>query len=233
VDLSTGTSTELLQSLELADGESRRIELELGHLLRGRLEGRVLKGGAPLARATVFISGTLIGRDGKRRSARGSHLTLTTDAEGRFAASVTPATYSVEVRIDDRAIPAAGRARVEPGGSAQQDFHVRLAQVRLRALASDGKTPLAGVSLWLTSTDPEWAAQGKDTDALGWTSPGAVPLGVYTVSAWPKRLATPGSRQELEEQDLAAATLDLGPLSIDVEDAEVARDIVMPAGSGW
>jgi hypothetical protein len=44
-----------------------------------------------------------------------------------------------------------------------------------------------------------------------------------------------GSQRELEEQDpgaLTEAMLDVGSVSLDVEDAEVVREIVLPAGSG-
>jgi hypothetical protein len=231
-----GTSTERLQALELADGEERRLELDLGHLLYGRLQGRVLQGGAPLALATVSISGTTTGRDGKQRSARGSTATLRTDAQGGFVAETTPATYSVEVQLGNETVPAAGRARVGPGESVQQDFHVRVAKLKLRVLAPDAKTPLAGVTLSLSAADPEWYAETRETDAGGGTSLAVVPLGLFTVKAWPKHLSTPESRRELGKKDPAAletAILELASISIDVEDAEVVRDIVMPAGSGY
>jgi hypothetical protein len=163
-------------------------------------------------------------------------MSLVADGEGRFTADVVPASYSIRVRFGRETVPAAGRAEVVPGGRTLQDFHVRVARVRLRVMASDGETPLPGVQIWLSSRDGTPAVRPGLSGADGWTSLGAVELGTYLVRAWPKHASSPEAQQELLRQDPNAretSTLAFASFVVDVADVEVAREVVMPAGSGY
>jgi hypothetical protein len=215
---------EALQKLELRDGERRTLDLDLGHLMRGRLEGRILYRGGPVAQLKVNLRGLRSEAGGKLEYTGAIPGPAETDLDGRFSLNLVPGTYLVSVLAGMSTLHVQERAEVRPGAKLQQDFNVRIAKLCLRALAPDGKTPLPRVRLRASWKNQLWLSS-VETGGDGWATFEHVPLGAVNVKTRPKHLVGVDPAK-LGWDALEAALVDLGTIHIDTEAEEPPRALV-------
>jgi hypothetical protein len=192
--------------------------------------------------AGVALRGTAPFERGSREVVGNPEL-VRADAEGRLRVDVMPGVYTVRVALPGKGrgaslIPAVPGVEVSPGGSVTLDFHVRAGAVRLRALAPDGTTPLAGVSFILSAAGGSWSTSTPESSPDGWTTCDPAPVGELRVTAWPRHLRAPEARRAVADpRVLDAALLDLSSVTVATDLGEVVREvvreIVLPAGSGY
>ena len=130
---------------DLKDGERRRLDLDLSHLLKARLEGEVRLDGRSLSCAGILRHGP---------DSRG----LTTDGRGAFSTPVLPGEYRLCAWIPkDDGVPEtvarmpdiivdAETFRIGPGQRLSRTFRLRGCTLKIRAVASDGVTLGVGVA---------------------------------------------------------------------------------------
>jgi hypothetical protein len=122
---------------DLRDGEVRELDLDLTPLLTTRLECQLRLDGVPCAGAWVILHG----EDPARRGEVKHSLTVTCDAEGRFATTLPPGLYGIWVkplRSGPVPLPCVDPVLVESGQTAQRAFDLRALRVHLRLLDADG-----------------------------------------------------------------------------------------------
>ncbi|MFN3244120.1 MAG: hypothetical protein ACE37K_21615 [Planctomycetota bacterium] len=169
VKLKTGQVT-------LADGETRTVELDVSQLLPGRVRGRIVAGGKPLADVHCFL----------RRTGPGSFLMLriATDHDGRFEGLVPAGDYGFAMTYP--AQPGPGWLNIvlpdswtlAPGGEREVALDVPLRRARLRVVRDD--RAVAGARIRILRTGYHMPG-GLTTDAEGRVDVFPAPLEPFDV----------------------------------------------------
>jgi RNA polymerase sigma-70 factor (ECF subfamily) len=217
-------------TVELRDGETRHLDLDLPQFVRSHLRGRVLLNGNPLStRETMVAERNAVGKREAVYFAR-------TDADGRFAIPVRAGrvqvfllhdtdpekTADIELCSDSVLVPA--------GGEVEHEFRIDTGRARVRLLDRDGKA-VAGVRLRFAGAD----GHGNEAAATGDDGMREVDLvvGDYTLLTFPRRLQSWRAQDELREQlgdrpgALAPYRLTLGTIAVRAG-ATAERTITLP-----
>jgi hypothetical protein len=243
-----GGSESIATVPDLVPGETRRIDVDVAHLLPSGITGVVLFDGVPLANADFHLLGRRAGGPDDAKAIVVVNPGRKLDAGGRFTIRARPATYRLLVSLPPQAhgarqatggarVPAAETLVVEPGRDTHQVFHVRLGGLRLRLRSIDGRA-LSGVPLHLASPDGSWSSQAMPTDEQGATHLGNVPFGTVVLTAWPKLLADHKVRNAFltrtrDPEARQAAMVSLGRAEVGAGEGPVEVELVMPASAGY
>ncbi|MCA8950218.1 MAG: hypothetical protein KDE27_12000, partial [Planctomycetes bacterium] len=171
----------------LADGAITTVEVDFSRIVPGEFEGLVLHNGAPLVNTIVGVQTKLDDPTGEFTT---FHEQVTTDAEGRFHATVRGGDYTLRWNRSRgerwSALQAPERAVVVAGQRTQQTFHLESGAVKLRLLDAAG-SPVVGVAIELRDAAGGSRPGLPPTDADGRTEGefDAVPM---TASVLPRRL---------------------------------------------
>jgi Carboxypeptidase regulatory-like domain len=186
------TSSHVIGTVELVEGEVREQTFDLGYLLKAELEGSVTLDGKPLETGTVSFEGRITQSDGTPARVLKQNRPL--GAGGSFAASLWPGEYRPIVQFLREGRPqimhGAGVIKASAGERLTVAVALQSSVLKLRVLASDGQTPVADLALTVAVPDSEWNRTSQPTDVLGRAEIDGLPALEVPVSVWPKRLAT-------------------------------------------
>jgi hypothetical protein len=227
---SSGTQTlEVGNADNLRDGERRKLDLDLSHLLFATLKGKLLLNGKPHSGQVQFSS---LAKDWSSAMA---------DDEGRFVVFLKPGSHrafiSENTGRSHTKLLADETVVVSAGQELQLDLHVNATTVRLQTLAPDGK-PQRGVRLVAGTSDgvSDIYLALSDKDGLVTTRLG---LGTYQLRVYPKHLADPKAINKFyndhqgEPDALKNAMIPLAEqLHVKPGNDEVIK-IKLPAASGY
>jgi hypothetical protein len=173
---------------DLKDGEVRKVDLDIAHLQKAKVLGRVFLNGEPMANVQVNLATFKADASGGRTMA--SSVGIKTDAAGRFTKRVLSGTYIINCykTINGRhvSLQGEGELQVGVGEDVHRDFHIRTAALRIRLLAADGKTPLSGIQAFASTADGTHGFTLPSSDEDGHTQLPMGSLGVYELRIWPK-----------------------------------------------
>lgn len=175
-----------LATVELRDGETAHVAVDLPDWLLARIDGRVLANGRPCAQQKLYA---MVG-DRAHRIGRA----ISTDAEGRFTVRVRHGTLGLCIHqttprwnlLMNDYIWARERVVLLPGERITQDFHLDTGKLVLRVLDAAGN-PVPDVGLYLRGGGDSW----HTTTASGVDGRLAVEVeaGSFTALVMPRRLA--------------------------------------------
>ena len=219
--------------VELTDGLERRENYDVSHLLGSELEGALTLDGKPLEEASVELEGTRVGPDGESEV----NATLTrVQSGGRFRMAPWPADYRLIAHFTKNGQPFSMAHsevfRLAPTQKLRRSFDLESSVLKLRVLASDGVTPVSGVSL--RCEFPKASSGSQSTDVDGGVEIAGLPAVEVAVTTWRKNLATIDARVQfaharngnLEGARVTVATLTIPP-------PETIATIVLPASAGY
>ena len=121
-----------------------------------------------------------------------------------------------------------------PGEKLSRAFDLRSSLLKLRVVASDGVTPLSGITLVFDVPKSSWSVHAKPTDAEGMVEVEGLPAIPIPVLVWPKELSTNEARAEffrshkgrMEDVLVRVRTITVTP-------PEAIATIVLPASAGY
>jgi len=161
----------VVRNLDLADGEVRRIDIDLADRMPARLEGRVFSNGVPVRFEPIYFFRIEDGTIGETWNP-----STTTDRRGHFVMpDLVPGEYVIwrELRFVWQGKPRYLRwtpidqpFRLRAGQELQRDFYARLGSARIRFEKPGGK-PLANMSVKLSVRRSVRWSEGRRTDAQG------------------------------------------------------------------
>lgn len=232
-----GSSTSLyaipIGEITLAEGDEKKRDFDLPQLLAATIEGRVTLDGAALTAGSISFLGKLSNEFGAE-SSYSQNIGLTPD--GRFTAAVLPGEYETIIQsLTPRYRSwSAGRSfRVGPGQQSKQDFDLQSSSVKIRVVGSDGKTPLSGVTLDLEAATPGQRFSTSPTNDQGVVEIEDLQAGVFTVSIWPKRLASAEARASLAKEGRVPDDLRVRIGTIVVTPPETTATLVLTPDTGY
>jgi protocatechuate 3,4-dioxygenase beta subunit len=216
--------------VELVDGGTTRAELDLSAVLPGSLQGQALCNGQPLANGTFVLQG----------ASRG--ITVSTDAAGRFTASVFPGEYRALLnrqRGPDgwSRIAHAAPIRIDRGQTTSAAIVFDSGTLRVTVRDAAGKT-VAGIRIFVGGGNRSWTSL-PPTDASG-VAESELTAEPVTLRMLPKALASPEAQQKLRAE--AAATGNQDPLAPHwialqtvalVAGGSAAVEVQLPASAGY
>lgn len=175
----------------LRDGERREVVLDVAPFVPVELRLRVLLNGTPAAGAKLRLE-LVQPQPGPIPSSVFGPL----DEAGRIALGVPPGIVRPLVLLDDGRLPCQLEDLVIDGReSTERVLQLCTGRVRVRLLRSDGRAPLAGVTL-LPVGAPAYDFP-PPTDGDGVLDLGPVRCGPLTLQLWPRHLAAAGARLRL------------------------------------
>lgn len=208
--------------VELEDGRTTTVAVDLSALLPGELEGLVLHNGVPLANAPVHLLLPIVDHpDGQ------SHLTesATTDAGGHFQATLRKGRYQLSwnaSRVQGSWWPvlAAEQVTVEVGRPTRQTFTLQTGQLAVQVVDAAGK-PAADVVIELRDAAAKPRLTLPATDATGRAT---IEGEAQAFTAWvlPKRLQESKAQREFvlaragQSDPFAEVRLPLGRVAVRV-----------------
>ena len=229
--------THVIGRVELADGEERKATFDLAYLLKGEIEGTITLDGKPLEKGTVTFEGTRESSAAEDRRIQRQNVEV---ANGKFRAALWPAQYRAMIQFqkdgEGRLMHDADVFRLVAGAKVTKSFDFRSSILKLRVLASDGLTPLAGLkALQIEVPDSVWTIGVKATDAQGNTEVEGLPGMTVTVKAWPKRLSSSESRSAYYRQSSSepAENPIVQVAAIAITPPLTTATIVLPASAGY
>jgi hypothetical protein len=234
------TREPLTQVRGLASGERRELDLDIAHLEPGRLSGTILVNGKPLtADASFSLFGSKPDGRGKSRSSASLQVRKA-DGQGVFSLPVHPGSYRLMIQLPADAdggaavLHAAETALVSAGQSVERVFRLHHRPFRLRVLADDGKTPVAGVEVeaYPTIGQHAWRTLPK-TAANGSAVMPRMDCGTWRFEVFPRRLSDPVVQARMSREDQVAARIVLGTRELLPGEGEVVYEIVLPASAGY
>jgi RNA polymerase sigma-70 factor (ECF subfamily) len=183
---STRDSAEL-GTIELADGEEVRRDLDLTWLMPAWLEAEVTWNGERFANASIWLESTYKDADGTTQG--WSTWRQRTDANGAFRVVVRPGAFEVVLSADaeghdTRALWCPVPAVVAAGRTTSHRFEITTGRAELTVLDAAGK-PVEGVVVFLGDARRHLPA----TDATGHATSEVV-AGTWSLRLLPKDLAT-------------------------------------------
>jgi hypothetical protein len=224
--------------VDLVDGQERRENYDLGHLLQAELEGVVTRDGGPLEEGSVVVfEGTRDAPDGESLKQRSQGIKV--QAGGKFRATLWPAEYCIVAypkgSTPGRAVYGSEIFRIGAGEKLTKTFDVRSSVLKLRFVASDGVTPVSGITLELDVPKKAWSWPTRPTDADGRLEIDGLPERPITILAWPRNLATEEARRaHYKEHNLwPGDEVKVRVETITVTPPETSRTIVLPASAGY
>jgi protocatechuate 3,4-dioxygenase beta subunit len=158
-----------LATVALVEGEALARDFDASGLLPGTLRGVVRKNGVPLADAILNLQGTLSGAAGGAPAMEWAN--ATTDADGRFEATLRPGVYRVTVSAQlapgfHGAIDSAETALVVVGQTVEQAFTIATGTLQATVRTADGAVA-AGVGVQARRVGSEAWRNLPPTDANG------------------------------------------------------------------
>jgi hypothetical protein len=219
---STGGAEVLARVTGLAEGETRDLTLNASILVPGELRGLVVVDGLPLAAAQVNLRGTRPDGQGGSKWLNGP--SPTTDAEGRFTASLQGGEWTLATAFSRAGtaplwMELVGVATVRSGKSTEAVFRFERRRVTVRLLSADGQ-PVADREV---DAQTGRAQRTERTDQDGCLVFDPAPPGTMTFFVWPEHLLTQEQRNkawgELMKSkrpydDLLAARIKLGEFTV-------------------
>jgi hypothetical protein len=207
---------ETVATVDLREGETTTVALDLPDWLLGDLDGQVLANDAPLANQDIALR-VRGGADGQGPvRVMQNERCLRTDGEGRFhwhgrqgflqPALVRP--VGKPKRLWDDVLRAREEVFLPAGGKVTQLFHLDSAKLRLRVLDGDGR-PVAGVGLFLRG-DGDCSHMTEASDAEGRISC-EVEMQPFTVQTVPRSSGSTLGRVEPKRGEPAEQELKLPP----------------------
>lgn len=185
--------------VDLRDGATSEVTLDLSPLLPGEIDALVLHNGKPAAGLGLQLKAIV----GKSPAGNDEEYTreVTTDAEGRFRLRTRPGDYEIIDWTRRTTLRAAERAFVAARQTTTQTFRLQSGTLRLRLLDAQGK-PARGVRVDIRAVDANremgWSWLPR-TDADGVTSVEADIL-PFELAVLPRRMQEPKAQQELLQQ---------------------------------
>lgn len=181
-----------VQQVTLATGETREVELDASQLLPGRVHGRIVAGGQPLADVHCFL----------RRNGPGSFLMLriATDEDGRFEGLAPAGDYGFAMTYPAQPGPGwlnivlPDTCKLAPGGDSEMALDVPLRRARLRIVRGD--EPVAGARIRVRRTGYHMPG-GLTTDAEGRVDVYPAPLDAFELE-----VTVDGDKQRVGPFDL-------------------------------
>jgi hypothetical protein len=172
----------------LRDGETVVFDPDLSQLLPGRLEGLVLRNGAPWGEAQLQVEYEHVVRAGGRTEVDG--IPIKTDADGRFTYIGGAGKYSVRQPGMAGSRRANGTVVVERGGVARGTFTFAIGTLALRVLDPAGQ-PARSVAVIVRPGGGRGDTQEDGSVRFELTA------GAVTLHTLPKRFKIPEGRSEL------------------------------------
>jgi hypothetical protein len=188
------TGGEPIADVQLAEGETRELDVDLARMMPGDLEGVAWNGDRPLAGGRLMV-----GCDPTGRGKVDAFLGVTTDAEGRFRLHGRPGLYSfawatgsgTQLRTGDVAV-------VTSGATTPVNLRFTSGSVRLRLLDTEGR-PLSGVQVFAIDggVRTETLLRATDDDGRGELVLASGPQSLWVL---PKRLLAEDALRAANEQ---------------------------------
>lgn len=180
---------ELVTTLaNLRNGDTRTLEIDIGHLAPATLRGVVRVNGAPREGLRVWLSRPLRYIDQDRTQVSSF---ATCDRDGRFEVLAVPGEYRLGALLPVEGDQQAGAAisgsqvvHLTPGGRFAQEFDLAAGGLTLR-LRQHGGQPAAGVMVQLTPRGEGQPWMLPMTDKDGRTSLDVCPPGVFEALGFP------------------------------------------------
>jgi len=217
---------------DLKEGETRRVDVDLAFLVAATLTGTAFVNGRPLKKGSLVFHG---------KEPAPSSQTIQTGEDGSFRLRSVAGEFEIFALVPPRGkgpfvtlfpgLP----LTLTPAASRQQDLRFHHGQLRLRVLASDGKTPVAGAKLACATEDGNRAVYIRGADASGQIHMDVFPQGSFVVTVWPKHLAKPMARHELMRKNPRGwrkAAITVGTLQV-APGEPTTKDLILPAASGY
>jgi len=209
----------------LRDGESTQLDPDASAILPGTVTGTLAKNGVPCADAQLHLEGWLPGQTEKHAT---DHLSVQTDADGRFTTRVRPGTWRARVTTQSggrrSSFRCAETATVIVGQATHCDFTVWTGSLSVTLRDAAG-SPAADVEIDAVFEGSDERAALPKTDASG-ASANEVGAGTLRFRVLPKRLQSNDARtklwQESREKNVPWDTV-LAPLWIDLGIAVVTN----------
>jgi hypothetical protein len=227
-------ASEECAAVDLRDGTTTSIEVDLSRLLPGTLDGLVLHNGAPLADTAVQVVCNF-GRDalGNDRSVEQQ---VRTDADGRFhflaRAGACTVAWARQRGDQSYRLRAAGTVDVVAGQTVAQTFLLTTGTARVRLLDAQGG-PAAKVAIELRDAAGAVRQVLPPTGDDGCTS-GETEAETFTATVLPKRLQDPVAQRQVwldnpgNSDPFAALRLRLGNVA-PTAGATAAVELHLPA----
>lgn len=229
-EIATGSNERVAAVENLEDGEVRRVDIDLTDQLEATLTGVVRLDGVPLAATRISIPGVRAAGDGT--GAPG----IVTDADGRFSTKIAPGRHRLLAQIRNGGQTAflhdADVFDVRAAETLDRTFDLRACTLRLRALSSDGRTPVEGATFEIRLPEPSWPCSTRPTDAAGWVEQQMLAPAAVEIYTWPKHLLS----REAQTLHLRTAkredTLVLAD-RVTLSPPGISTTIVLPARAGY
>ena len=218
--------------VELVEGQTKVVAIDLSAMIPGELEAQVLHNGTPLAATELTLRTTFDDPTGQSGSFQQP---VKTDAQGKFRTKLRAGEYQLSrwqsVGLDGFALHAIERALVRRGRLASEVFHINSGKVNLRLLDADGN-PVAGVPIELHGAAGQTRYRMRPTDDEGRTLSecDAMP---FTAWVLPQRLQSEDARRafyeahRVEPDPIAAMRLRVGEVVV-VMGQTVAAELRLP-----
>lgn len=206
--------------VELVDGETATVAVDLSSLLPGELEAVVLRNGVPLANTTVQLQAPLTDHpDGHPYFTRAA----TTDADGRLRATVRKGLYSLTWNASRSIEPwspvrAVEQASVEVGATTRVTFSLATGVLDVRLVDAAGHA-VEGVGIELRDATGVARVTMPPGDKDGRTTLD-IEAATFTASVLPKRLLAEPARTEFamahrgEADPFASVRVSLGTVVV-------------------
>lgn len=206
--------------VDLVDGQTANVAIDLTALLPGQLEGVALHNGSPLVDTLVQLRMPLMDHpDGEPFL----YVSATTDREGRLRASLRGGEYQMmwyPSITQGESVSAVERARIEVGTTTRQTFTLQTAQLDVQLVDGAGK-PVADVAIEMRDAAGAARFSLLPSDASGRASVVCAD-GPFTAWVLPKRLQTQKAQNEFigarpgQPDPFVEVRLPLGPVVVRV-----------------
>lgn len=174
-NVTEGWVTAPLTSVDLLPDQPYELAIDASRHLPGRVSGRILVDGSPLAGKHCFA---------KRREPEPSVMfRFGTDRDGRYSALIPPGTYAHSITLEAQPGPGwimmtlTDRWQLAPGEEREQNVTVQLRTIRVQAVDAEG-APLANRGVTIAA-DGYHQPGALHTDAEGWVTISPAPLDAF------------------------------------------------------
>ena len=245
--INTAVNQRIHRVENLAMGETRRLDLDLSHLVPGRIEGTVFLNGQSMPGKPVTFAAAP--PDGLIAAQQVPSRTVWTDDRGRYALALFPGVYQASVQLHDApGLFGGDRVRsdeslaVVPGQLIVRDIHLRAGILRLQLVGSDGHTPLPDVEIVWRHQNRSRLTFTRPTGSDGRITLDPMPLGTFVILARPRALADGDAwRAYIREhrETWQQGLVQIGTLAVTTPSGPSAageppvHTLIMPADSGY
>ncbi|HLQ36523.1 MAG TPA: hypothetical protein VK348_01890 [Planctomycetota bacterium] len=207
-----------LREVELIDGATTEVALDLAALRPATLHGRIVLNGAPYSGQFMLRGDHGLGRNGNRMLVQGLQAT---DAEGSFTYRGRAGTYRISLPFGTESMEVLGQpeVRLAAGDVLEQVFTVVIGSLRVRFLDAEDK-PVANLEGTRLMRGPrDYYARLPTSDTDGRSSLSTCEAGALHVLVMRRRYAAPAAYQEYMQQHpedpyMDQLVLDLGTITV-------------------